>query len=101
MYNYDYFFVCGMCVCVCVCIMYYAVYALLKVHCHSFHKTSVIAITKLESCSLFMFVLRILQGCALIGIMFLALIVLLHVVTYRVPLMLFVYIVCICCLLIV
>ena len=54
-----------------------------------------------KSCSLF--VLYILQGCALIGIMFLALA---HRTIacrnmYCVPLMLFVYIVCIRCLLIV
>ena len=49
------------CVFVCVCIMY-AVYALLKVHCHSFHKTTVLLLSwkLVKSCSLFMFVLRIL-----------------------------------------
>ena len=63
-----------MCMCICARVLY----ALLKVHCHSF--TVLFLSWKLvKSCSLF--VLYILQGCALIGIMFLALIVLLHVVT--------------------
>ena len=83
----------------------YAVYALLKVHCHSFHKTTVLLLSwkLVKSCSLFMFVLRILQGCALIGIIS---VLSTHRTIacgdmYCVPTMLFVYIVCICGLLIV
>ena len=83
-----------------VCICARVLYALLKVHCHSF--TVLLLSWKLvKRCSLF--VLYILQGCALIGIMFLALAhrTIACCDMYCVPLMLFGYIVCIRCLLIV
>ena len=49
----DYFFVCVF-VCTCVCILY-AVYALLKVHCHSFHKSTVLFLSwkLVKSCYFF------------------------------------------------